>query len=199
MSDINLENPAFLHLLGWRDSVTTNSCIDENGDFIPWYNYSAIYFLKQRLSSSMNIFEYGSGYSTLFFAKYCNSVISSETREKWRDLITNLASENGLENININLIQKHEFVQSISLHSRKFDIIIVDSEFRNDCIAISTDFITDDGIVILDNSDRQELYKSFEYMESMGFKNIEFMGIKPNSDMPSRTTIFYRENNIFNI
>jgi predicted O-methyltransferase YrrM len=147
----------------------------------------------------MNIFEYGSGYSTLFFAKYCNNVISSEAREKWRDLTTNLASENGLENININLVPKHEFVQSISSHDRKFDIIIVDSEFRNDCITISTDFITEDGIIILDNSERSELYKSLDYMKSKGFKNIEFMGIKPNSDMPSRTTIFYRENNIFNI
>ena len=43
---------------------------------LPWFSYAAIDFLKQYLRADMRVGEYGSGGSTLFFARRTKSVFS---------------------------------------------------------------------------------------------------------------------------
>src|SRR5947207_2879388 len=43
---------------------------------LPWFSYAAIDFLKSYLGNEMQVFEFGSGGSTLFFAQHCKSVAS---------------------------------------------------------------------------------------------------------------------------
>src|SRR4051812_14883663 len=45
---------------------------------IPWFSYAAIDFLDAALRTNMTVFEYGSGGSTLFFAKRAKSVFTVE-------------------------------------------------------------------------------------------------------------------------
>src|SRR5208283_402812 len=45
---------------------------------VPWFSQSAIDFLESYVKPSMRVFEYGSGGSTIFFARRAKSVDSIE-------------------------------------------------------------------------------------------------------------------------
>src|SRR4051812_40445225 len=55
---------------------------------IPWFSYAAIDFLETFLRPHMTVCEYGSGGSTIFFAKRTKSVVSIESDPKWHELVT---------------------------------------------------------------------------------------------------------------
>ena len=56
-----------------------------DGDEVPWMNYSIVSILNDRLRPDMKLFEFGSGYSTLFYAKRVNRVASVEYDRGWFD------------------------------------------------------------------------------------------------------------------
>lgn len=51
----------------------------------PWYTFPAIAFLKDILSKESKVFEYGCGYSTLFFNNYVGETVSVEHDSAWVD------------------------------------------------------------------------------------------------------------------
>src|SRR6516165_5398218 len=55
---------------------------------LPWISFSAIRALESLLTHSMFAFEYGSGGSTLFFARRCQSVLSIEDRADWAERVS---------------------------------------------------------------------------------------------------------------
>ncbi len=54
---------------GYLKSLELNRPADKDGNPVPWYTYSAINFIKQRLNKDFVVFEYGMGQSTLFYSK----------------------------------------------------------------------------------------------------------------------------------
>ena len=50
----------------WTESVSEKH---NNNNELPWITFGAIDFLKQKTVKGMMVFEYGSGSSTLFWAK----------------------------------------------------------------------------------------------------------------------------------
>src|SRR5215204_4452964 len=54
---------------------------------LPWFSYAAIDFLQDFLQSGMSVCEFGSGGSTLFFARRVKSVYSIEDNPKWFELV----------------------------------------------------------------------------------------------------------------
>src|SRR5690606_11407686 len=72
---------------GWLKSWWYNKPIDNNKEPIPWITYSAIDFLKQFNYSESLVFEWGSGYSTLWWAKRCKEITSVESYSKWYELL----------------------------------------------------------------------------------------------------------------
>src|SRR5262245_18982304 len=55
---------------------------------LPWFSYAAIDFLEDYLEPNMSVCEYGSGGSTLFFAKRTRSVFSIENDPRWFELLS---------------------------------------------------------------------------------------------------------------
>jgi len=53
-------------------------------------------FLREKLKSDVNVFEFGSGGSSLFFLKYSNKVVSVEHDKKWFDLVMNTINQKNL-------------------------------------------------------------------------------------------------------
>ncbi len=68
---------------GWFKSMRENKCIDREGNPIPWITYPAIDFLSQLDYTERSVFEYGSGFSTLFWAPRAKNVIAVETDLEW--------------------------------------------------------------------------------------------------------------------
>lgn len=59
---------------------------------------------------------------------------------------------------------------------KSFDIIVVDGMARQLCGFIAADVIADDGIIILDNSDRWQYNSLQRYLIEQGFGRIDFWG-----------------------
>ncbi len=75
---------------------------------------------------------------------------------------------------------------------KKFDLVIVDSLKRFECAKNAIDAIKPDGAVILDDSERSNYKKIFDFFAERGFKKQDFFGIAPGQLRIKNTTIFSR-------
>ena len=76
---LSFNHKGYLKDIGWFKAFDTRSPVDQFGDPIPWVTYSFIDFISGRLNKQHAIFEFGSGNSTFFYAKYAGLV----TPENW--------------------------------------------------------------------------------------------------------------------
>ena len=90
-------------------------------------------------------------------------------------------------------------VAKIKTLNKTFDIILVDGRDRVNCIKQSIDCLTSNGVLILDDSQRDRYQEGIDFLHKKGFKSLEFEGLKAAHIGLSSTTIFYRTNNCFNI
>jgi hypothetical protein len=72
----------------WSTIRSWNS-VDKFGNPIPWYTYPATEYLSHLDFSRLTVFEYGSGNSTLWWAKRAKSVFSVEDDKDWFEKISN--------------------------------------------------------------------------------------------------------------
>ncbi len=68
------DKSSFLYSMGWMRSVWENKPLDAEGNLVPWMNVPTTRLLEERLTPDLTLFEFGSGYSTLFFASRVKSV-----------------------------------------------------------------------------------------------------------------------------
>lgn len=161
------------------------------GHRVPWLVFSCIDFLDQWLKKDMQVFEYGSGGSTLYFAANTAKVVSIEHDAKWFGYVQTVIEKAGFENINYKLIEPK--VAEESLHNdctepgnyvscfteykgyefssyataideyadESFDLVIVDGRVRHSCIAHAMQKVKRNGALLLDNADRSYYLKPF--------------------------------------
>jgi len=84
----------YLRDKGWYLSFKKQESIDANSNPIPWFTYPAIDFTEKIVRSNFNVFEFGSGNSSLWFSSRCSNIKSVEHDEKWSTFISNKASKN---------------------------------------------------------------------------------------------------------
>jgi len=89
-----INKKSYLRSTGYLRSFKQGHPCDENGEFLPWMNYPVIAFLKERLNKDINIFEYGSGYSTRFYAQRVDTVTSLEYNQLWYNRIKDTLPNN---------------------------------------------------------------------------------------------------------
>tara|TARA_Y100000589_G_C27142695_1_gene625421 strand:+ start:352 stop:1026 length:675 start_codon:yes stop_codon:yes gene_type:complete len=182
---------------GWWKSFEKKQPLDHEGQPVPWITYGAIEFLKERLDKSMSIFEFGAGNSSLYYAKKVNKVVSVEHHNDWFNYIKGKMPGN-VEIFHKN-IDSVEYPQFLKQREDKFDVIIVDGRERVQCILNSINNLSNRGVLILDDSQREKYLEGENFLLQNGFKKIAFWGIAPSYFRNKSTTIFYRKNNCFNI
>ncbi|MHA2939799.1 hypothetical protein ACXJY6_16085 [Vibrio sp. RC27] len=188
----------YLEDIGWINSFNKSIPVNKKGDALPWVTYPFIDFISERLTKSMDVFEYGSGNSTLWYAKKVNSVSSIEHDKKWFDIVRN----NMPENVTLNyesLIYGGLYAEYSKITDRKFDIIIVDGRDRVNSLKCATDSILKTGVIILDDSERERYKDGIDYLLNSGFNRIDFWGISPGYFYKKNTTIFYKSGNCLGI
>ena len=79
---------------GFLKSCAVGHPCRQDGSPLPWMNYAVIHFLEERLKGSLSLFEYGSGYSTLFFAGRVDTVVSVESDRDWFEALQSMCPEN---------------------------------------------------------------------------------------------------------
>jgi hypothetical protein len=196
---LSLKETGYLNEEGWFRAFDEGKPMDKEGNPIPWFSYPAIDFLKDRLNSELLVFEYGSGNSTLFFSARVKKIISIETNKLWFDSISKKLPHNASIYFCDLSKDNNKYNRFIKEANAKYDIIIVDAENRNEVILNLHENLKDDGIIILDNSDRKEYSESISYLRDKGFSKLDFWGITAGYFNKTCTTFFYKQNNCLGI
>ena len=160
-------------------------CVDAQGNPIPWYTYPAIEYIKQLDLSDKHVFEYGSGYSTLFWSSRCKSLTSVEHDEHWYQQIRHRLPENVSYNLKQNI---QDYVKFINTIGEKFDVIIIDGAHRLDCAAAALSNLKPTGFIILDNSDW--MTKASQLLRDANLIEVDMSGFGPINNY-TWTTSFY--------
>ena len=183
---------------GWIKSFLHKEPLDKDGKPIPWLVYPAISFLRKRLNADMSLFEYGCGNSTIYFSQAVKKVVSAEHSRQWFEKIK-ARVENNAEVIFSELDENGKYCRTIKTTGVRYNIIIIDGEDRVNCIKNCLENLTEDGVIILDDSDRNEYDSGIKFLVQKGFKRLDFWGISAGFMNYKATTIFYRGLNCLNI
>lgn len=165
---------------------------DENSRcFLPWYNVPLTEFIQSYIKPSMNIFEYGCGFSTLFYAQQSCNVYGIETRSAWIEKIQILAKQNNIDDkIHIKLCETiSNFHRSILKYDITFNLTIIDSIQRMACLE-TVKSLYKSGTIILDNSERTNLQNAKNLMK--GFQFLEFHGTRLHDQNTTSALVFYK-------
>ena len=187
---------AYLFETGYIKSIEKGAPFSKLGEPIPWLTYSFIYFIEERLNSKMSILEFGSGNSTLYWSKRVKHVDSIEHDPVWFKKVKSLYLP---QNVNINLKNTGENGNysnlSKTLKKTRFSMILVDGVERVNCLKNNYTLLEDNGVMVLDDSERDEYLSGINFLISKGFKKIDFWGLAPGVHNLKCTSIFYKENN----
>jgi len=170
-------------------SLMLKKGVDRNGKPIPWFSYPAIEYLQGIDFSEKNCFEYGSGNSTLFWAKRCKTVTSVENDKRWFDYVKSKMPAN------VNYIfadTENEYIQSIRNEGQRYDVVVIDGDVfdRQKCAIECLNYLNDTGFIILDNSERYSSWTNF-FRES-DLLQVDMHGFAPNASLCQCTSFFFR-------
>lgn len=188
----------YLHSIGWFRAFDEQQAIDKEGNPLPWVTYSFIDFIKTRLNKNLQVFEYGAGSSTLYYAKRVGKVVSVEHDENWYKKIVGSKPENS-EMIFTELITDGAYAKKAAALNEKFDIIVVDGRDRVNCCRHSINALTEAGVIVLDDSERPAYGDARHLLKMAGFRELSFSGISPGLFYAKATSVFYRTNNCLGI
>jgi hypothetical protein len=188
------DRKTYLHVTGWWESAKRGYPCSLQGEPLPWMNYAAVAFLEERLKNSFRLFEFGSGYSTMFYARKVGSVTSVEHDEAWHAFVRHRVPEN------VELFYRAEdqdgaYCRAIGEQQIKYDVVIVDGRDRVNCLRQSLEHLEDDGVVVLDDSDRERYREGIAYAQARGFRALVFEGLIPTRASRGRATVLYRRKN----
>jgi hypothetical protein len=157
------------------------------GEIVPWYTYPAIEYLSSFDFSERTLFEYGSGYSTMYWSKRCRRVVAVEHDPTWHKEICRGVSPNTKV---VLAKERLEYVGAIERDRELFDIVVIDGMWRVECLEPSVHHLKENGIIILDNADWYPTVT--ERCRAIGFSEIDFSGFAPLNRFTTTTAIFFR-------
>lgn len=179
---------AFCFRSGYYRSIRADRPIDSNGKPLPWYTYGAISYLESFDFGEKQIFEYGCGNSTLFWASRALSVTGCESDLSWFNEIRAKSPPN-CELMYYNT--EEQYVKSIYVSHIDYDVIVIDGNWRAQCATETLRAMKPNGMTILDNSDINPNIGAM--LRSSGLLQIDFHGFGPVNDYPWTTSIFVRD------
>jgi len=166
-------------------------CRDANGNPLPWYTYPAIDYLRRLDTSGMRVFEYGCGFSTLFWAAKSKSVVSIEDNSEWFQKVK--SSMPG--NVSLHLIRDpDQYIHAINDKTvgtdELYDVIIIDAKHRNETARAAIARVSPGGLLILDNSDWYP--ETATLLSASGFTRIDMIGFGPINSYTWCTSLFLK-------
>jgi len=153
----------------------------------PLFPFSVIDVVDEYIDRSKIVFEYGSGASTIWFARRANKVVSIEHDEKWYLRLLDALQRERIQNCRLlfcppepsegtsgenrdprsyaslwypNMSFK-QYVTSIDGYpDGYFDLILIDGRSRPSCILHAIPKLRSGGMLILDDSEREYYYRA---------------------------------------
>lgn len=170
-------------------SMNEKVCVDRDGNPIPWYTYPAIEYISQFDYSDKKVFEYGTGYSSMYWSKRAAKVISIEDKPEW---YAKFSTEFKASNWQMRYCdEKQGYEDTIFSDGEKYDVIVIDGKRRAECAASAVKALATGGMIILDDSDRvntsKEYSSAIKILRTAGLLQIDFYGFCPMNNY-SKTT-----------
>jgi hypothetical protein len=195
---LSFNDKGYLDEVGWFNAFDSKSPVDQDNNPIPWVTYSFIDFIKSHLKAHHTVFEFGSGNSTYFYAKYAGMVVSVEHDKEWYDKIIGTKPENA-EMIFCELVRDGDYCRMPIKLEETFDIIIVDGRDRVNCCKQAIKAVSENGVIVLDDSEREFYKEGINFLKHNGYKELSFSGISPGLFYRKSTSVFYRPDNCLSI
>ncbi len=164
---------------GQYNSIKQNLSIDSKNNPLPWLTYPSIEYLRNLDLTNETIFELGSGFSTLWFAKRSKKVFSVETDELWYNKIVGELSS--FDNVEIDLVNENHG-NEIFKGIEESDLIFIDGLDREDALDYIIENIDISKIkcIVVDNSEWESVFKKIQqFVEYSKWVDFEFVGFGP--------------------
>ena len=139
----------------------------------PWLSPQCVRYIESILNDQMEVFEWGSGRSTCWFAKKVKRVVSIEYNESWYNKLSQQLKDDNVTNVDLRYIplehslqegtprhypQTPKYVDAIhSFAKESFDMILIDGHYRLTCADQCLDYLKPNGFLVIDNSNRVEI------------------------------------------
>lgn len=121
--------------LHWRYVDTDSNLV------MPWYAIGCLEWIKSLDTKEWTVFEYGAGYSTIWWRLNAGLVDSVDHDERWAWAMTARHET-----------KKAKYIASItSREAGSLDCVVVDGEWRDECAHAAVDFVAPGGHLIFDN------------------------------------------------
>ena len=125
-----------------------------NGFLFPWFVLPFLELLAQWDISQWDVFEAGSGASTLWWASKCRHVVTLEVRSEWIERLGKFAESHDIKNIDFNLVEEDylghldpiKYMGVLEQQRGKFDAIIIDGSYRDKMCVEALNHIKDGGL-----------------------------------------------------
>lgn len=185
---------------GWKRSFADWFAQDEHGCPLPWMTYPFIEYIATKLHKEHQIFEFGLGASTFYFAPRVKKVVVLETNAIWLKIMTAKLKDAGINNVEVILMEdgfsNKNYENTASRYAKdtgtKFDFIFVDSMKRSECLKKSSYALKENGYLVLDDSERRSYQKILKLLDERGFHKQDFFGIAPGQFYLKNTTVFWK-------
>ncbi|MGI6098591.1 MAG: hypothetical protein ACOYD3_02410 [Kiritimatiellia bacterium] len=185
---------------------------------IPWITYPALEWLDCHIHADMTVFEWGTGGSTLFYARHTKHVVSVEHNPEWYDAVLLALNHDKITNCEYLLVppkpcmlapflpyssrtyvsrtfaeharlQFRNYVRKISEYpDRFFDLVVVDGRARAACLRHAVPKVRSGGYVMLDNSERPSYRPAMDILGR--FPRLDFPGHGPRLEEEWMTTVW---------
>lgn len=178
-----------------KDRINRESPISRG---LPWISYPALRFLQGVVKPGMRVFEWGSGGSTVFFARKGCRVTSVESSEFWHDRLKgglHVISPEQRSNIDLRFIRAdpQEYPQGLDayvasvLDGGPWDFVLVDGWERVRCAETAQQALAPDGILVFDNSDQPQFAAA---RERLALQETPFPGLGVSRIWPTQTSVY---------
>jgi hypothetical protein len=134
----------------------------------PWISLDAIKFCQKELPPSTIAIEWGSGRSTVWFAKILKRITSVEDNKDWHGYVQNRLNELNLKNVDYRFVPLNHPINEPTkptyeklpdyvavandFENESVDFIVVDGHYRQACIQAGMPKLKRGGLLLVDNS-----------------------------------------------
>jgi predicted O-methyltransferase YrrM len=207
------ERPSALrHVLRW--ALSRRSGRSAIADGVPWVPFVALRWLSRHVRRDMRVFEWGSGGSTIFFARRVRELISVEHDAAWHALVAERLRRERSSSCRYELIEPRpappggtefgsgqpghthlcfeDYVRAIERYPEgHFDMVMIDGRARMACLRAAFRHVKVGGIVYLDNSNYERYQAHLD--APPGFERRDLEGVSPyGGDVWTQSTIWTR-------
>jgi hypothetical protein len=178
---------------GFLRTAWKQRCIDGDGQAVPWFTYPAIEYLKQLDFSAKDIFEYGSGHSTVFWGSRARSVVAVEHNPDWHEFVQTRVGPNCRLVLETDLDRYVRTIAEVGSGEHGWDVIVIDGlverRTRAKGAVLALGQLRPGGMVIVDNSDY--LPGTCRILrEAGGLIQVDLSGLGPCNGYAWTTSVF---------